>query len=147
MAFRWWWHGLAGASKAAWSFICKTARRVSRLWEMVMAAGRPYQISPAAPSTIERIEGGLLSYGNDMTLENNPLEIGLDRYCDLAQPFDFIGKAALRRMQVAEGVRQKLMGLVHRGRSDCRGMSITGRLTIKGKATPDTSPVPPTRPG
>lgn len=86
----------------------------NRLWEMVMRAGRPYHIHPAAPSTIERIEGGLLSYGNDMTLANNPFEIGLGRYCDLAQPFDFIGKAALQHIQAA-GVRQKLVGLFIEG--------------------------------
>ena len=32
-------------------------------------------IAPATPSAIERIESSLLSYGNDMTLENNPFEI------------------------------------------------------------------------
>ena len=36
-----------------------------------------------APNLIERIEGGLLSYGNDMTREHSPLECGLDRFCSL----------------------------------------------------------------
>ena len=81
-----------------------------RLWDKVMAAGRAYQISPAAPSTIERIESGLLSYGNDMTLANNPFEVGLDRYCDVDQAFGFIGKEALQKIKAA-GIQQKLMGL------------------------------------
>lgn len=84
--------------------------RGDELWERVMAAGAPWGIGPAAPSGIERIESGLLSFGNDMTPENNPFEIGLEKYCDLAQEIDFIGKEALRRIQAA-GVRQKLVGL------------------------------------
>ncbi len=85
-----------------------------RLWERVMEAGRPWQIAPAAPNLMERIEGGLLSYGNDMTLENNPFEVGLDRYCDLDQEVDFIGKQALRRIR-DQGVQRKLVGLFIEG--------------------------------
>lgn len=80
------------------------------LWERVVEAGRPYNIAPAAPSSIERIESGLLSYGSDMTRENNPFEIGLGKYCDLAQPANFIGKAALQRIKAA-GITQKLVGI------------------------------------
>ncbi|MEM7031481.1 MAG: dimethylsulfoniopropionate demethylase [Chloroflexota bacterium] len=81
------------------------------LWNRVMEAGKPYDIGPGTPSTIERIESGLLSYGNDMHLENNPFEIGLGKYCDLKMEADFIGKAALRRIK-AEGIKQKMVGVV-----------------------------------
>ena len=84
------------------------------LWNRVMTAGKPFAIAPAAPSGIERVESGLLSYGNDMTLENNPFEIGLEQYCDLEQEADFIGKAALRQI-VAAGIKQKLVGLIIQG--------------------------------
>ena len=80
------------------------------LWNRVAEAGKPYDIAPAAPSGIERVESGLLSYGNDMTLENNPFEIGLGKYCDLDQEADFIGKAALKRIKT-EGITQKLVGI------------------------------------
>ena len=73
--------------------------------------GKPYDIKPGNPSSIERIESGLLSHGNDMTLDNNPCEIGLGKYCDLEQKADFIGKEALRRIK-AEGVSQKIVGIV-----------------------------------
>ena len=46
------------------------------LWDQVMEAGQPYEIAPGAPSTMGRIDSGLLSYGSDMTEENNPFEIG-----------------------------------------------------------------------
>ena len=83
----------------------------NRLWERVEEAGRPYDIKPGTPSTIERIESGLLSQGNDMTLQNNPYEIGLGKYCALKQDADFVAKEALIRIK-AEGVKQKLVGLL-----------------------------------
>lgn len=46
-----------------------------------------------------------------MTHENNPFEIGLSKYCDLEQPTNFIGKAALQRIK-ATGITQKLVGIV-----------------------------------
>jgi dimethylsulfoniopropionate demethylase len=42
---------------------------------------------------MERVEGGLLSYGNDMTRENTPFECGLGKYVN--SPRDYIGKAGL----------------------------------------------------
>lgn len=77
---------------------------------MVEDSGKPFDIKPGTPSTIERIEHGLLSQGNDMTLENNPFEIGLGKYCDLDQEAEFIGKDALRQIK-AEGIKQTLMGV------------------------------------
>lgn len=83
----------------------------NQLWEMVEEAGKPYGIRPGAPSTIERIEHGLYSQGNDMTIENNPFEVGLGKYCAVDQEADFIGKAALQRIK-ADGITQKLVGVM-----------------------------------
>ncbi len=80
------------------------------LWERIMEAGAPYNIRPTGPSDIRRIEAGLLNYGADMTLENNPYEVGLDRLVELDKDTEFIGRDALRRIK-AEGVKQKLVGL------------------------------------
>ncbi len=85
-------------------------RHGERLWEMIMAAGQPHGIAPGAPSTIRRIEGAMLSYGADMTLAENPFELGLGRLVDLDMEADYIGKAALRRI-AAEGVTRRLVGL------------------------------------
>ena len=88
----------------------RDGRYGDELWQRVVEAGKPFNIAPAAPSTIERIESGLLSYGNDMTCANNPFEIGLGKYCDLNQKANFIGKAALQRIKAA-GITQKLVGI------------------------------------
>jgi len=51
-----------------------------QLWETVMEAGRPHDIKPSTPSSIERVEGGLLNYWEDMTDETNPFEVGLGKF-------------------------------------------------------------------
>jgi aminomethyltransferase len=81
-----------------------------RLWEIVMEAGRPYNIKPATPSPIERVESGLLNYWEDMTEQTNPYEVGLGRFVDLDQDVDFIGKEALKKIKTA-GIKRKLVGL------------------------------------
>jgi aminomethyltransferase len=80
------------------------------LWERVMEAGRPHNLAPTGPSDIRRIEAGILNYGADMTLEDNPYEVGLGWMVELDQPADFIGKAALARV-AREGPRRKLVGV------------------------------------
>jgi aminomethyltransferase len=81
-----------------------------QLWEIVMEAGRPYDIKPSTPSPIERVESGLLNYWEDMTEDTNPYEVGLEKFVDLDQGVDFIGKEALKEIKAA-GIRRKLVGL------------------------------------
>ncbi len=80
------------------------------LWDALWSAGQTYNVAPGCPNLIERIEGGLMSYGNDITRENNPLECGLERYCHLDREFDSIGKSALQLIQ-DQGVKRVLRGL------------------------------------
>ena len=80
------------------------------LWERVMEAGKQYNIAPTGPSDIRRIEAGILNYGIDITLNENPYEVALDWLVDLEQEGDFIGKDALARIK-AEGVSRKLVGV------------------------------------
>jgi aminomethyltransferase len=81
-----------------------------QLWEIVMEAGRPYNIRPTTPCWIERIESGLLNYWEDMDDTNNPFEVGLGKFVDLDQEVDFIGKQALTKIKAA-GIKRKLVGL------------------------------------
>ncbi|MGC6536137.1 MAG: dimethylsulfoniopropionate demethylase [Candidatus Puniceispirillaceae bacterium] len=80
------------------------------LWDAIAKHGEEFNLRAGCPNLIERIEGGLLSYGNDMTRENTPLEIGLEKYCALDKPINFIGKDALLAQRDA-GVMRQMMGL------------------------------------
>ncbi len=81
-----------------------------QLWDALWEAGQDLQVGPGCPNVIERIEGGLLSYGGDMTRENNPYECGLDTYCNLDRPIDFIARGALERI-AREGAARRIVGL------------------------------------
>jgi glycine cleavage system aminomethyltransferase T len=81
-----------------------------RLWEYLMEVGRPLGLHPGHTSSIRRIEAAMLSYHADMTLKNNPFELGMDRLVDLDMEADFVSKSALTRIK-KEGVSQLLVGL------------------------------------
>ena len=50
------------------------------LWQALFDGGADMNVRAGCPNLIERVEAGLLSYGNDMTRENSPLECGLAKY-------------------------------------------------------------------
>ena len=79
-----------------------------------MAAGAPLGLKPGHTSSIRRIEGGMLSYHADADISTNPFELGLDRLMNLDMDANFIGKAALIRIQ-EEGVTRKQVGLIIEG--------------------------------
>jgi aminomethyltransferase len=80
------------------------------LWRAVLEAGEPFGAKVAAPSMARRVEAGMMNYGSDMTIENNPFQLmGLERLVE-DQPQDYIGKDALERIR-REGVQRKLVGI------------------------------------
>ncbi len=84
------------------------------LWNAVLEAGEEFGIRVAAPNMAKRIEAGMMNYGSDMTIENNPFQImGLERLVE-DQPQDYIGKAALERIRT-EGVKDRLVGIEFEG--------------------------------
>jgi aminomethyltransferase len=90
-------------------YLCDRARG-TELWTMIMEAGEPYGIKPTGPSDIRRIEGGIFNWGADMTYENNPYEMGLERLVDLDSDLDFVGSDALARIS-EEGVSRRVVGV------------------------------------
>lgn len=76
------------------------------LWDALFAAGEDLQVRAGCPNLIERVEGGLLSYGNDMTRQNTPFECGLGKFCNLESAPDVIGRAALEEAAAAGPQRQ-----------------------------------------
>ena len=84
------------------------------LWNAVWQAGQPYGIAPGCPNLIERIEGGLLSYGNEMTREHNPFEIGLGKFCNLDGAVHCLGRDALQRLS-DRGTGREIRGVLFDG--------------------------------
>ena len=78
--------------------------RTAPMWEALMEAGRDLDVRPGCPNAIERIESGLLSFGNDMTLRDDPYQCGLGRYVDPDAPC--LAREALRaRAEPTRGLR------------------------------------------
>jgi len=102
-----------------------------RLWSTLWQAGQGLEVSPGYPNLIERIESGLLSYGNEMTLENNPLECGLGRFCQLDGSIDFIGREALQKIHVT-GPKRSIRG-VKFGEDRCPPCSIPWPVRVGDK--------------
>lgn len=76
------------------------------LWNALMEAGRDLDVRAGCPNLIERIEGGLLSYGNDMTDDNTPHECGLGKFCNTQTAIGCIGRDALLRVTKEGPVQQ-----------------------------------------
>ena len=85
-----------------------------QLWDDIWEVGSAYDMRAGCPNLIERIEGGLLAYGNDMTREDTPLECGLEKFCSLDSDHDFIGKKALLA-QRETGLKKQITGLIIEG--------------------------------
>lgn len=90
-------------------YLREATRYADRLWNTVKEAGAEFNLHVIAPSHIRRLEAGILSWGQDMDIETNPFEVGLDWQIDFDKD-DYIGKAALKRIH-DEGVTEKLVGL------------------------------------
>jgi glycine cleavage system aminomethyltransferase T len=83
-----------------------------QLWDAVLEAGKPHDLSVIGPCHIRRIEAGILALGCDMWFDTNPYEVGMgyDWMVDLEQGSDFVGKEALARIK-REGPKRKLAGV------------------------------------
>ncbi|HEX6254897.1 MAG TPA: dimethylsulfoniopropionate demethylase [Euzebyales bacterium] len=80
------------------------------LWDALWDAGQDLDVAAGGPNLIERIEGGLLSYGADMTRAHNPFECRFERYCHVDRPITFLARAALEEV-AARGALRRIMGL------------------------------------
>lgn len=98
------------SSELGYEIFLRDGSAGDKLWEHLMQVGAPLGLHPGHTSSIRRIEAAMLSYHADMTLANNPFELGLGRLVDLDMPADFVSKAALSRIK-EQGVSQTFIGL------------------------------------
>ncbi|MEM9521176.1 MAG: glycine cleavage T C-terminal barrel domain-containing protein [Actinomycetota bacterium] len=98
------------SSELGYEIYLRDGTRGDELWEKIMTAGTPLGLQPGHTSSIRRIEGGMLSYHADATINTNPFELGLDRLVAVDADVEFIGKDALRQIR-DEGVRRRQVGI------------------------------------
>ena len=98
------------SSELGYEIFLTNSKVGNELYDHIMNIGEPMGLKPGHTSTIRRIEGGMLSYHADMTINTNPLELGMDKFIDLSDDFDFIGKNALIKIK-NEGIKRKQVGL------------------------------------
>ena len=95
------------------------------LWEAFFEAGKDLNVRAGCPNLIERIESGLLSYGNDFDNQDNPFECGFEKYVNLDSDVVFLGKEKLKKIK-SDGIKRKLMGV----QIETNEISLTGSVNI-----------------
>ena len=80
------------------------------LYDEFFSVGKEFNIKAGCPNLIERIESGLLSYGNDFDNADNPYECSFDQYIDIDSDINYLGKNALIKIS-KDGINKKLMGV------------------------------------
>jgi dimethylsulfoniopropionate demethylase len=81
------------------------------LWDVFWEAGQKYELRPGAPNLIERVEAGLKSYGQEMTVESNPFEAALEQFMDLDKKAEYMSRDALAAI-AERGPERRLVNLV-----------------------------------
>jgi len=82
----------------------------NELWEFIMTKGKEFNIKPATPNQISRIECGMLSYGSDMSLNETPYDVNMSKFVNLYKKADFLSKDALLKVE-KEKMYKKLVGI------------------------------------
>jgi glycine cleavage system aminomethyltransferase T len=62
------------SSELGYELYLRDGSKGDKLWEKIMAAGKPHGLKPGHTSSIRRIEGGMLSYHADADINTNPYE-------------------------------------------------------------------------
>jgi glycine cleavage system aminomethyltransferase T len=122
LKYYWWRHAdIAGipvvitrtgwTSEVGYEIYLLDTKRGNELWDHIMQVGQEFNLKATGPSDIRRIEGGIYNWGADMTYENNPLELDLERLVSWDLPDDAsISLPALRRIR-QQGVREVIAGV------------------------------------
>ena len=99
------------SSELGYEIYLRDGTKGNELWELIMKAGKKFNLKPGHTSSIRRIEGGMLSYHADADINTNPFELGMDRLVDLSNDNEFIGKSALIKIK-EKGIKRKQVGII-----------------------------------
>ena len=97
-------------------------------YDYLFEVGEEFNVKPGCPNLIERIESGLLSYGNDFDNNDNPFECGFEKYVNLDSDITFLGKERLKEIKT-NGISKRLMGI----QIDKEHISLSSSVEIKNE--------------
>jgi dimethylsulfoniopropionate demethylase len=96
------------------------------LWDDCFDKGKDLNVRAGCPNLIERVESGLMSFGNDIHFNSNPFECGLDRFLEIEPDsktdIESLSLNALRQLKGQS--RRSLVGLVFDKEIDVNDKSI-----------------------
>ncbi|MGO2153863.1 MAG: aminomethyltransferase family protein, partial [Brevibacterium aurantiacum] len=92
-----------------------------RLWETLTTAGADYGLVPCGLASRDslRLEAGMPLYGNELSLETSPFDVGLGRMIGFKTKENFAARDALAKLGETEPPRV-LVGLTSAGRRAAR---------------------------
>ncbi|XP_038068616.1 dimethylglycine dehydrogenase, mitochondrial-like [Patiria miniata] len=92
-----------------WEFYHK-AEDTAKLYDALLEAGKPLGVGDFGTYALNamRIEKGFRMWGQEMLMDNGPLEAGLGPFIKLKKEADFVGKAAVQKVK-DEGLQRKLV--------------------------------------
>ena len=119
-------------NELGWEIYLRPENNSEKLGDLILEEGSKMgMIITGTPSFRgRRIEAGLLSAGQDFSIETNPFSVGLERFVDLAKD-DFIGKKALLNANKecrSWGIRV-VDGIAKKGRSLILNEKYVGKVT------------------
>lgn len=86
--------------------------RGDELWQRLTKAGEQYSILPGVPHQVRRMEGGMLSYGSDITAKHNVLELSLpSTWIKLDKENEFLGQGAVEALLKSGGPKRRVTGI------------------------------------
>lgn len=98
------------SGKGGFEIYLQDSAKGNDLWDLFWEAGQKYNLRPGAPNLIERVETGLKSYGQDMTIDSNPFEAALEKYIDLDKEAEYMSREALAEI-AKTGPEKRLVNL------------------------------------
>ncbi|XP_033634961.1 dimethylglycine dehydrogenase, mitochondrial-like [Asterias rubens] len=92
-----------------WEFY-HSSEDTAKLYDALLEAGKPFGVSDFGTYALNtmRIEKGFRMWGQEMLMDNGPLEAGLGPFIKLKKKADFVGKAAIQKVK-DEGIKKKLV--------------------------------------
>ena len=102
------------SGKGGFEIYLQDTAKGDELWDLFWEAGQKYNLRPGAPNLIERVETGLKSYGQEMTIDSNPFEAGLEKYMDLDKEAEYMCRDALAAI-AKSGPEKRLVNLMIEG--------------------------------